>query len=248
MNSHTVLFGFLASIAVMLGGAFVLAQKQWTRQLQNTLLAIGAGFLLALAFLKLIPLSIKLLDEAAALAILAGFSVVHFFEHTVVRHLHFGEETHHEAMVSHGGALSAFAGLCIHAFFDGLSISIGMQFDFLLGILIFLAILLHKFPEGLTVGSIMTTAGFSRRIAFLAAVGIALATFLGAISVLFLEGINEQGAGYAFAFSAGTVLYVGASDLLPEVNKTDQRFPPLLVFFGMALFYVSDMFLEHFLH
>jgi zinc transporter ZupT len=51
-------------------------------------------------------------------------------------------------------------------------------------------------------------------------------------------------AGIAFAFSAGTVVYVGASDLIPEVNTSKSRYPPLLVFAGMLLFYLSEKLLD----
>lgn len=167
-----------------------------------------------------------------------------FFKHTIVGHLHFGEETHHDVMVSRTTGYSAFTGLFIHAFFDGLSISVGLQFDFLLGLLIFFAILLHKFPEGLTIGSIMTTAGFSRSVVLYSAIGIGIATFLRACSVFLSEHVNAQFVGIAFAFSAGTVTYVGASDLIQEVNKTKSRKPPFLVFGGMILFYLSEKILD----
>jgi zinc transporter ZupT len=66
----------------------------------------------------------------------------------------------------------------------------------------------------------------------------------GASSIFVLEHVSAQLAGFAFAFSAGTVVYVGASDLIPEVNKTESRLPPVLVFAGMLLFYLSELFLE----
>jgi zinc transporter ZupT len=86
----------------------------------------------------------------------------------------------------------------------------------------------------------MSAAGFSRRTVFLSALGIGGATILGASSAFVLEHVSARLAGYAFAFSAGTVVYVGASDLIPEVNKTGSRLPPLLVFGGMLLFYISE--------
>ena len=48
----------------------------------------------------------------------------------------------------------------------------------------------------------------------------------------------------AFAFSAGAAVYVGASDLIPEINKSENRLPPLIVFVGMLLFYFSERVLE----
>ncbi len=244
MKIYIILLGLIASIAVVLGGALVASKKKWPTRSQETLLSLGAGFILALVFLKLIPASIQALGETASLYVLLGFATIHFFEHTIVGHLHFGEETHHDAMISRASGLSAFSGLFIHSFFDGLSISIGLQYNFFLGILIFFAILLHKFPEGLTVGSIMMTAGYSRKMVLASACAIGIATLLGASSVFLLEHVDARMAGIAFAFSAGTVVYVGASDLIPEVNTSKSRYPPLLVFGGMLLFYLSEKLLD----
>jgi len=244
MKTQILLLALVASLAVILGGALIVSRKNWPTRVQETLLALSAGFILALVFLKLVPVSFEFAGVSAAVWILIGFATIHFFEHTIVGHFHFGEETHREIMVSKTTGYSAFTGLFVHAFFDGLSISVGFQYDFFLGLLIFLAILLHKFPEGLTIGSIMMSAGFSRKIVLYSAIGIGLATFIGACSVFLLEHVDARFAGIAFAFSAGTVTYVGASDLIPEVNKTENRLPPLLVFGGMILFYLSEKLLD----
>ncbi|GJQ20023.1 MAG: divalent cation transporter [Bacteroidia bacterium] len=237
-------FGLAAAGAEFLGGALIAARRQWPNRLQEVLLALGAGFILALVFLDLIPHSIEAVGESAAIAMMAGFAVVHFFEHTVVGHLHFGEETHADVMVSRQAGLSAFGGLFLHAFFDGFSISAGVQFDPFLGLLIFLGILLHKFPEGLTIGSIMQSAGFSRRVVLWAAGGIGTGTVLGVLSVFLIASVDESIVGLAFAFSAGVAIYVGASDLIPEINRSKSRMPPLVVFGGMLLFALSEWLLE----
>lgn len=244
MKTQILLLAFIASLAVILGGTLIISRKSWPTRVQETLLALSAGFILSLVFLKLVPVSFEFIGENAAIWILIGFATVHFFEHTIVGHLHFGEETHHDVMISKTTGYSAFVGLFTHAFFDGLSISVGFQYDFYIGLLIFFAILLHKFPEGLTIGSIMMTAGFPRKLVLYSAIGIGLATFLGACSVFLLENVDARLAGIAFAFSAGTVTYVGASDLIPEVNKTKSRLPPILVFAGMILFYLSEKILD----
>ncbi len=244
MNAQIMVFAIIAAAAVVLGGGVVVARSHWPKRVQEVLLSLSAGFVLALVFLKLIPASFEAIGERAAIWVLIGFGVVHFFEHTVVGHLHFGEETHHDVMVTRTAGISAFVGLFVHAFFDGLTISVGLQYDFFLGVLVFVAVLLHKFPEGLTVGSIMLTAGYPRKTVFYAAVGIGVATVLGASSTFLLENVGAELLGFAFAFSAGTMVYVGASDLIPEVNKTENRIPPMLVFVGMLLFYVSELILE----
>jgi len=242
-----LLFSIAAAVAEVLGGVLILSRPVWPRRAQETLLALGAGFIIALAFFKLIPLSIATLGESAALYLVLGFSLIHFFEHTLVGHLHFGEETHSHVMVSRVASMSTFTGLVIHAFFDGFSISVGMQFDFLVGLLVFGGVLLHKVPEGLTIGSVMLAGGYSKRTVLYSAVAIGVSTILGACSTFFFSSASPDILGMAFAISAGAAVYVGASDLIPEVNKSGHRLPPFIVFVGMMLFYVSEQLLERLL-
>ncbi len=236
-----ILLGLTAAGAEILGGSVVLMKRAWPQKVQEYLLALGAGFILALVLLDLIPESMKGIGPVAPLLILTGFSVMHFAEHTVVGHLHFGEEVHAEVMVSKVASYSAFWGLFIHAFFDGVSISAGMQYNFSLGLMIFFAILLHKFPEGLTIASIMLAADQPRKNAFWATAGTGAGTMLGIVIMFFLKGLNPQIIGYAFAFSAGAGMYVGASDLIPEINRSKNRIAPIVVFMGMMLFYASSL-------
>ena len=235
------LFGLITAGAEILGGGIVLLDRKWPQKIQEYLLALGAGFILALVLLNLIPESLAGIGGLAPVLILAGFSVMHFAEHTVVGHLHFGEEVHSEVMVSKVASYSAFWGLFVHAFFDGLSISAGMQYNFGLGVMIFLAILLHKFPEGLTIASIMVASDQPRKRAFLASAGSGAATLLGIVAMFFFGTLSARVVGYAFAFSAGVGMYVGASDLIPEINKSRDRIAPIVVFLGMLLFYISSM-------
>jgi zinc transporter ZupT len=243
MTGAIILYGLLAAGAELLGGSLVVLRKQWPKTVQEYLLALSAGFILALVFIELVPESLQKVGLEAPLFMLMGYAVLHFFEHTIVGHLHFGEETHHDLMVRKTASIATFVGLCIHAFFDGFAISVGMQFNFYLGILIFVAVFLHKIPEGLTIASVMLAAEHRRRTAFLASVAIGIATMLGIVSVFILRGINERLVGLAFAFSAGIATYVGASDLIPEINRSRNRVIPVFVFVGMVLFYLGRLVL-----
>lgn len=238
------LYGLTAALAEVLGGFLVVLRSRWPRSVQDYLMALSAGFILALVFLELIPESIHTLGAGAPLAMLLGYAVLHFFEHTVVGHLHFGEETHRDVMVSRLASVSTFAGLSIHAFFDGFAISVGMQYDFTVGLLVFVAVLLHKVPEGLTIATVMIAADHPRRTSFFASVAIGGATLLGVVSAFSLSAVDERLVGYAFAFSAGIATYVGASDLVPEVNHSHNRVIPLLVFVGMVLFAAGRLGLQ----
>ncbi|MFA6456518.1 MAG: ZIP family metal transporter [Bacteroidota bacterium] len=244
ISIYIIIAGIVAGSAEILGGAFVAWQRELSKRIQENLIALGAGFLLALVMIDLLPESIENIGTSAPLWMLFGFSVIHFVEHTVVKHLHFGEETHSHVMVSKIASTSAFWGLFIHAFFDGLAISAGMYYNLSLGILIFIAILLHKFPEGLTIASIMLASNQSRRTAVKATAGIAGGTMIGTLMIFFLQNVDPKITGFAFAFSAGAALYVSASDLIPEINRSDNRILSVTVFVGMVMYYGSGALLK----
>jgi zinc transporter ZupT len=241
-----IVLSIVAALAQVSGGLLVLSNTRWPERWERPLLALGAGFLLALVFLELIPESIALTDrsEFALLAMLVGFSALHFFEHILASHMHFGEETHHEAALSHGSIFGAVGGLAVHAFFDGMSICAAAEAKTSIGILVFIAVLLHKVPEGLTVASVMKAGRRSGREARIANLALPLATFLGAVVVLLFVSIDTRLVGFLFAFSAGSSVYVGACDLIPEINKSRGRSAPLLVFLGMVLFWIGAHFLN----
>jgi ZIP family zinc transporter/zinc and cadmium transporter len=245
-----MILGIALSIAAALaqigGGLLILRETRWPELWERRLLALGAGFLLALVVIELIPESIYLTNNASLsmLAILVGFSALHFFEHTVVEHMHFGEETHaHKAGFNHS-VFGAVGGLTIHAFFDGMAISAAAAAKPGLGILVFLAVVLHKVPEGLTVASVMVAGNRSAKEAKQASIALALATIAGALVVLLFVTLDETLIGFLFAFSAGCGLYVAACDLIPEINKTRGRQMPLIVLLGILLFYFGDQIMK----
>ncbi|MDA0986686.1 MAG: ZIP family metal transporter [Bacteroidetes bacterium] len=241
-----ILLGLLAMAAEIFGGWLVVKKRKWFQISNEYFLALGSGFLIALVIIELIPLSFNEISFAnASLWILFGFSAMHFFEHTVVGHLHFGEETHHDKInVNKFVGFSTSTGLFIHAFFDGFMISSALQFNFAVGIAVFIGIILHKFPEGLTVATIMSKATESVSVIMRTIIFVSSGTLLGIITVFFISSFNTTYLGYIFAFSAGNALYIGGSDLIPEVNRSENRITPIIVFVGMLLFYISKELIE----
>ncbi len=235
----TLILGTVAALANIFGGFIVTARSDWNQEFLKYFIAFGAGFLLAAVFLKMIPISYGQ-SELAPLFILIGYFLIHFFEHTVVPHFHFGEETHTEYFIPRAVGLSALMGLSIHAFFDGISISSGFLINPSLGLLIFLAIILHKIPEGSTIASLFLASGRSRKKALGSAFIIGAGTILGVILMQTLQAF----VGYALALSAGVSIYVAASDLMPEVNKEKGIKLSVMVFMGVGLFYITEFFLE----
>ncbi len=240
--SPAILYALVAAIANIIGGLFISAKPMLNPKVLKYLIASGAGFMLAAVFLNIIPASLKITNNnsEALMLVLAGYLLIQFCEHTIVAHFHFGEETHSH-LLSRSSAFTAAGGLAIHTFFDGISIAAGFAVDVKLGLLIFIAMIIHKLPEGFTVASIMLAAGQSRKTAFLASVFIGFVTLIGTLSILFFK----QAAHFALPLSAGVTLYVAASDLIPEVNNGSERTViPLVVFGGVILYYITEALLD----
>ena len=234
-------FGIAAAAANVLGGVMVVARREpWEPRILHGFVAVGAGFMLAAALLRMGPEAARLSDHAPLL-LLVGYLLVHLFEHTIAPHFHFGEETHPHLVVGSSVWMSALVGLVVHSLFDGLSIASGFLVSPALGMLVFAAIILHKAPEGFTIASVLIAAGVGRGGALASALVVGMASVVG---VLAGQALSDH-VGAALGLSTGVTLYVAASDLIPEVNKEEGATMALLVFAGVALFYASDMLLGY---
>jgi zinc transporter ZupT len=144
---------------------------------------------------------------------------------------------HGDVMMNPAVGFSALVGLSIHTFFDGVSIASGFLLSVPLGLLIFFAVALHKLPEGFTVASIALASGRGKRGALIASFVLAGATLAGVVGMHQFAGA----VSYALPLSTGVTLYVAASDLIPEVNEERGFAMALVVFLGVALFYLTEL-------
>src|SRR5437764_14846080 len=137
-------FAAIAAAADVAGSLVVLRAHRGGHGPLRYFVAAGAGFMLAAAFVRMLPESTHV--PHAFLFVLMGYFGVHLFEHTVAPHFHFGEETHTGAILKPAAAYLAILGLGVHTLFDGVAIAAGFMVTPTLGLLHFLSFLLHKLP------------------------------------------------------------------------------------------------------
>ena len=231
MNPITLSFvlGLTAAVANVVG-ALIVVEHNWKRVYLKYFIALGSGFMLATALLEMVPESLERAGELALTFVLAGYLVVHFFEHTISPHFHFGEEIHPEEVLRPGVGVAAVVGMVIHTFFDGVAIAAGFVVSNWLGAVVFLAVFLHKIPDGFTVASLLLASGRRQATAVWAAVLLGVATLVGVAAMWLLRAEVSWG----LALAAGATLYVAASDLMPEVNREPGIIMPVWVFVGVA--------------
>ena len=215
MALKSVLFGLAAAAGNLAGAIAVVRHQRRSLTLIETCLAFGAGFMMALVLVGVLPevFGGSAPDASAGGLVLVGYVLVHLTQHAVTPHFHFGEETH---AVKPGAGQSALVGLLLHSVFDGVAIATGFLVSFGLGALFFLAVLLHKLPEGVTIASLMLAGGATPRRAVWAGAALGFATIAGVLLTDLLASLARHG----LALAAGVTLYVAASNLVPEFQAT----------------------------
>jgi zinc and cadmium transporter len=229
-------FAVAAALGNLAGALAVVRSLRRELRVIDACLAFGAGFMLAVAVLGVLPEVLRD-GRGGAIYVLAGYLAVHLAQHVLTPHFHFGEETHR---VSRSAGISALLGLTLHTFFDGVAIASGFLVSGELGILLFLAVLLHKLPEGVTIASVMVAGGQSPAQAVGAAAVLGLATIFGVV----LTGLVAPLALHGLALSAGVTIYVAASNLVPEFQGK-RGWSSALAFFGGAMgFFLTERLLD----
>ena len=232
MNTSPIVYALIAASANVLGAVAVTARARWSMRALDVMVALSAGFMIAVSLGELLPEAIERGGRTAALFALAGYLLVHLTQHTFARHFHFGEETHE---VTTSVSASALVGLLLHTFFDGVAIASGFSVSPSLGFLVFMAILLHKLPEGLAISSLFLAAGAGRRAALGAAAALGVATVVGVLLTEYLTGLRDMG----LAVAAGVTLYVAASNLVPEFQSKLGWRMPVSFFAGCGLYFAA---------
>lgn len=223
----------VAGLADYVGGV-LLVRRSPSMKVLRYFVALGAGFMLGAAVLEMVPEGMAVNPHWGAVLVLAGYCGVHLLEHTLVPHFHFGEETHHEEFLSKRKSYSVLLGLATHTFFDGVAIGSGFVLSHWLGWIIFVAVFLHKLPEGFTVASVMLAGGQGRRAALNSALFLGATTVVGVLVINLLPTWVKVG----LPLSAGVTIYVAATDLVPEVNREPGMRMALVFFAGVVVFFL----------
>jgi len=235
MFSNTFVAVMLASFlacAVTTVGIYVISKyERWGREHSVYFMCFAAGVLISVSFMHIIPESFQM-NNTAPVFLLVGFLAIHLSNRLL--HLYI---CHEMECTDYAMGLIPMLGIGFHSFIDGLIYSVTFNVSILTGALAAIGMILHEFPEGIVTFVLLERGGFSRRksaiYAFLAA---ALSTPLGTlVSYPFISNIKQSTLGMLLAISAGALVYVGASHLLPAVEKENKRYSMLALAAGVLV-------------
>jgi zinc transporter ZupT len=226
-----LLASFLACAVTTLGIIVISRYEKWGTDHTAYFMSFAAGVLISVSFIHIIPRSFTM-NASAPLFLLTGFLTLHLFNRFLQAYICQEVECKNLTL-----GIIPMLGVGLHSFLDGVIYSVTFNVSIFTGILAAIGMVLHEFPEGIVTFLLLERGGFDKKksilFAFLAA---AISTPAGTlVSFPFIEKIERSNLGNLLAFSAGALVYVGASHLLPAVERENKRYTLLSMAVGILV-------------
>lgn len=239
-----ILLSIATFFSTYLGGLLAIKFKNKL----NSIMGLAAGVLLGVVALEVLPEIIEQIKIsniptiAPMIALVVGFLLFHIIEKSVlIHHAHEGEYSEHTH--PHVGIISALA-LIGHSFMDGLSIGLAFQINPTVGLIVAIAIISHDFTDGMNTVTLMLVNKNSTTKAKLFLLLDSLAPILGVAATLFFT-MPKYWLVLYLGFFAGFLLYIGATDILPEAHSKKSSYKTIfLTIAGVALIFIITQLIK----
>lgn len=240
---EVILLSMATFISTLLGGLFAIKYKDKL----HYIMAFAAGVLLGVVAFEILP---EIIDQINTngfnsinimIALVVGFFIFHILEKSIlIQHCHEEDCAIHKKHPNIGIA-SALA-LIGHSFIDGIGIGLGFQISPAVGILVAVAVISHSFTDGLNSMTFMLSHGNKEKKSRMFLLAHAIAPVLGAASTL-LFTLPVYVLTLYLGFFAGFLLYIGASDILPEAHATHSSYKlmALTILGTLFIFFVTRL-------
>lgn len=233
MDIYTVIAVFLAStlacVVTTIGIHVIGKYEGWGRRNIAYFMSFAAGVLITVSFIHIIPTSFKI-NDLAPIYLLIGFMALYLINRLITVLV-----CHEYGTSDPSIGIIPMLGIGFHSYLDGIIYSVTFNVSIFTGVLAATGMVLHEFPEGIVTFLLLEKGGFKKkkasRYAFLAA---AITTPLGTlVSFPLIQRIPRSSLGALLALSAGALVYVGASHLLPAVEREERRYTLLSLASGI---------------
>lgn len=244
---YAIVSTFIVSLISFVGILTLTFKRQWLDKTLVLLISLSAGTLLGDSFIHLLPEAIEASGELSlgiSLLVLSGILGFFILEKFILWHHHHSIETpedheknHHTHEICDHKTLRAmnFLGDTFHNLLDGMIIAASFLVDPIVGLSTTLAVILHEIPQEIGDFGIFIHTGFTPKRALLLNFLSGIFAVLGAVFVLLAGKYSESFIQALIPLTAGAFIYIGASDLIPELKKTKSPVSSLFQFFALLL-------------
>ncbi|MCW1908473.1 MAG: ZIP family metal transporter [Candidatus Saccharibacteria bacterium] len=233
---HVILFSLIGGVFSLIGGLLMLSRRRLTEVLAAYATPFAAGALLAAVFMDLLKEGVAEADPNTVLfATMVGL-VLFFFAERFLRWFHH----HHQHEGSDPTTTLIIAGDAVHNALDGVAIAASFLISVPTGIVTTLAVAAHEIPQEVGDFGLLLSKGMKRSRVLLVNVLCALATTVAAVATFALGGEEGLPLGWLIGISAGFLLYIAASDIIPEIHERSSskklvELQPLLLLVGVIV-------------
>jgi ZIP family zinc transporter len=229
---YAFIASFLAGMATGVGSLAVLAVQRLSQTMEDVLLSVAAGIMLAASFFSLLLPGLQQAsaqfgnEQIAVLVVICGlmagalllWSLNHGVPH---EHLHMGREGPEGLRIKRIW-LFVFA-ITLHNLPEGIAVGVGMmQQDTAAGVSLAFGIGLQNIPEGLAVSVALLSVGYSRNIALLVGIASGLVEPIGGLFGAVLVWLVAPLLAFFLSLAAGAMLYVISDEIIPETHRRDE--------------------------
>lgn len=210
-----VVGGVLMTAIALVGSVTLLLDERTLDRILLPLVAFAAGSLIGGAFFHMIPGALESgMEPARAFTWTAlGFTTFLVVEQLLhYHHCHLPTSDRRRPLT-----YLVLLGDGLHNLLGGLAVAGTFVLDVRLGIMAWIAAAAHEVPQELGDFAVLVHGGFSRKAALLFNL-LSGATFLLGGLIAYYASLSGSVA-FLVPFAAGNFLYIGASDLVPEVNR-----------------------------
>lgn len=211
----------LLAAAVTTGGIMVIRRyRSWGERNTTYFACFAAGVLVSVSFLHIVPKALAM-NPNSSYCLLVGYLLMHVCNRFVTVHVCDRPTTADYAI-----GLIPVLGIGFHSFIDGMIYSVTFSASMYPGVLASLGMIFHEFPEGIVTYVLRLRGGFSAKHSFqLAFLAAACTTPLGTlVSYPLVSRIDNALLGILLSLSAGALVYVGATHLLPRAEREPRRY------------------------
>lgn len=218
--SHVIFYSLIGGMVSLLGGILLLGRKNLAEKLARYATPFAAGALLAAVFLDLLPEGIEDTSPKAVLLSTLGGIVLFFLAERFLHWFH-----HHHQHDGQGDPARSLivVGDTVHNALDGVAIAAAFLISVPTGIVTTIAVAAHEIPQEIGDFGLLLAKGMSRIKVLLVNVLSAAATVVMAILTYAIGDADRLPIGVLLGLSAGFLLYIAMSDIIPEIHEQAPR-------------------------
>jgi len=250
MELYTIVATIIIAL-LSLTGVFFFGRSGHLTGSHRFIIPVAIGVFLGVVFFELIPETLEAGGEWGSLPIAAGFILFYLLSYLLYTYHHHHSTNHcHGDCEDQAGASMLLIGDAIHNLADGIVIAGAFIINPAVGVATTIGIALHEIPQEIAEFGVLLRAGYSKTKAALLNLLSASSVIVGAsITLLFAN----QFADYVWVLTglaAGNLLYIAASDLLPDVHEDSRESSSQMIRSFLATLFgmVAIVVLLHWVH